>query len=78
MYPGIVFLATGMVLARCPAGLGAAGIEKPCGEFMLYGNSGILNPTGLGSRSRLMAEGREHSIRKDLVVENNSNRPPKK
>jgi hypothetical protein len=43
---------------------------------MLYGKSGILNPTGLGSR--LVCVGRERPREEDLVTENNSNRPPKK
>jgi hypothetical protein len=45
---------------------------------MIYGRSGILKPTGLGSRIRSRRNGREHPEREDLVLENNSNRTAKK
>jgi hypothetical protein len=40
---------------------------------MLYKKSGNLNPTGLGSLSRLERNGRERLETEDLEAENNLN-----
>jgi hypothetical protein len=45
---------------------------------MLYKKSGILSPTGLGIRSRLVCVGREHPCKEYLVTEKNLNWSQKK